>query len=239
MNLQIKAEVERRRITRLCHFTPSRNLGQILAGNMGILATKKLREDERNVYAPTDLERLDGHLDHISCTIEYPNVWYFEKARAKEILFRDWVVLFIDPKYLWHDGTRFCPRNAAASFGREVARGEEGFKKLFAPQSLGAYGRLYARTGRRLDCCPTDEQAEVLVPDTISVKDILGIAVRDEEQARNELVRLTLLGIPKATTNALRIFVAPALFDKYKLSAMLGNGERPEERLFEAGTLSD
>ena len=204
---------------------------------MGILATKKLREDERNVYAPTDLQRLDGHLDHISCTIEYPNAWYFEKARAKEILFRDWVVLFIDPKYLCHDGTRFCPRNAAASFGRDVAKGEEAFKKLFAPRSTGAYGKSYVRTDRRRDCCPTDEQAEVLVPDTISLGDILGVAVQNEEQAGNELVRLSLLGIPKHATKALRIFVAPDLFDKYRLSAMLGNGERPEEALFDASSM--
>src|SRR6266436_2579224 len=110
MNASIKAEAQRRGISRLCHFTPSRNLGQILIGNVGILATQKLRDDERGVYAPTDLERLDGFADHICCTIEYPNAWYFEKARGKEILFKDWVILLIDPKYLCAEGTRFSSR---------------------------------------------------------------------------------------------------------------------------------
>jgi hypothetical protein len=234
VNEQIKAEARRREITRLCHFTPSRNLGQILTGNVGILATKKLQQDERQVYTATDLQRLDGFVDHISATVEYPNAWYFEQARAREVLFRDWVVLFIDPKYLWDDGTRFCPRNAAASYGRNVAKGEESFKGLFAARTPGAYGRHYVRTALTPDWCTTDEQAEVLVPDSIAITDVLGIAVKNEAQARNELVRMSLLGIPKASTEALRISVAPDLFDKRRLSAFLKNGERPKEIRFDS-----
>lgn len=233
MNEQIKAEVRRRQIKRLCHFTPSRNLGQILTGNVGILATKKLQEDERQVYTATDLQRLDGFVDHISVTIEYPNAWYFEQARGREVLFRDWVVLLIDPKYLWHDGTRFCPRNAAASYGRDVAKGEESFKRLFAARTQGAYGMHYVRTAATPDWCTTDEQAEVLVPDSISLADVLSIAVKDEAQARNEHVRMSLLGIPTVSIEALRMFVAPDLFDKRRLSAFLKRGERPEEMLFD------
>ncbi len=237
MNERIKAEVERRQITRLCHFTPSRNLGQILAGNVAILATKKLQNDERSVFTPTDLQRLDGYTDHICCTIEYPNSWCFAKARERAPLFRDWAVLFIAPQYLWQDGTRFCSRNAAASHGREVAPGYEAFRRLFANTSVGAYGKAYIRTAQRPKCCPTDEQAEVLVPDMISLADIVGVAVLNEDQARNELVRLDLLRIPKAVREAVRIFVAPILFDKNKLSLMLRNGERPEEKLFDTGLL--
>ncbi len=233
MNASIKAEAQRRGISRLCHFTPSRNLGQILMGNLGILATKKLQADERSVYAPTDLQRLDGFVDHISCTIEYPNAWYFDKARAKEILFRDWVILFIDHKYLWLKGTRFCPRNAAAAFGHEVAAGEGAFRSLFADSSVGAYRKSYVRTPQRPACCPTDEQAEVLVPDTISLTDILAIAVQSEAQARNELVRIQLLQVPLQAEKALRFVVAPDLFDKYRLSAGLKVGRRPEEKLFD------
>ena len=33
--------------------------------------------------------------------MEYPNAWYFDRARAKAALFKDWVIIFIDPKYLW------------------------------------------------------------------------------------------------------------------------------------------
>jgi hypothetical protein len=233
MNMSIEAEVQRRGITRLCHFTPSRNLAQILTGNMGILATKKLKDDERSVYTPTDLERLDGFPDHISCTIEYPNAWYFEKARAREILFKDWVILLINPKYLWCKGTKFCPRNAAAGFGTAVQEGEPAFRQMFAERTVGAYGKSFVRTAQRPDSCPTDEQAEVLVPDTISMGDIIGVVVQSEGQARDELVRIKLLNVPKGVQDSLGFVVAPILFDKYELSSSLKAGRRPQERPFD------
>jgi ssDNA thymidine ADP-ribosyltransferase, DarT len=231
MNASIKAEAQRRGITRLCHFTPSRNLGQILIGNVGILATQKLKEDERSVYAPTDLQRMDGFVNHICCTIEYPNAWFFEQARAKEILFKDWVILFIHAKYLWAKGTRFCYRNAAASFGADVVEGEAAFQRMFAQRTVGARGMTFVRTAQRLASCPTDEQAEVLVPDTISIVDIIGVAVQSEEQARNEMVRIQLLKVPQRVQDSLRIIIAPDLFDKRKLSSGLKIGRRPEEKL--------
>src|SRR4028118_2268045 len=130
----IKQEVERRGITRLCHFTPSRNLVHILTGTTGILATKKLQTDERSVFTPTDLQRLDRHEDYICCSIQYPNAWYFDTAKSKDELhelFKDWVILFINPKYLWLPGTRFCPRNAASGYGNLVAEGKEAFLSMF------------------------------------------------------------------------------------------------------------
>lgn len=234
MNAKIKSEVEQRGIRRLCHFTPSRNLGQILSGTMGVLATKRLKEDERHIFAQTDLERLDGYTDHISCTIEYPNAWYFDKARAREILFRDWVILFVDRKYLWKEGTRFCPRNASASYGREVGIGHLAFEGLFAPKISGAYGKYYVRTPLTPKNCTTDEQAEVLIPDRIALGDIVGVAVHSVEQARNEVVRLSYLGIPQARLRELQVVVAPDLYDKYRLSAILKQGERPEEMPFDS-----
>jgi hypothetical protein len=237
VNEKIKAEVERRGITRLCHFTPSRNLGQILSGAIGVLATVNLEKDERHVFAPTDLQRLDRHKDHISCSIEYPNAWYFEKARTREVLFRDWVILFIDRKYLWKDGTRFCPRNAAASFGREVRSGHLAFEGLFASRVTGAYSKDYARTALTPEYCPTDEQAEVLIPDKIALEDILGLAVHSIEQARNEVVRLLYLQVPETRVRGLRIVIAPDLYEKHKLSRMLKMGQRPEEKAFDSHTV--
>ena len=114
----IRKEAERRGITRLCHFTPSRNLGHIVEDPTGILASQYLQEDEKAVFNPTDSERLDGLPKHVCCSIQYPNAWYFRTARSQERLFRDWVVVFIRAHYLWRTGTKFCPRNAAASHGR-------------------------------------------------------------------------------------------------------------------------
>jgi hypothetical protein len=237
MSDAIKAEVLRRGIARLCHFTPSRNLGQILSGNSGVLATSKLKEDERNIFAPTDLERLDGHTRHISCSIEFPNAWYFDKARSRELLFRDWAIVFIAPTYLWKKETLFCPRNAAASFGREVGNGEHAFMRLFAPEVVGAYGRRYLRSSLTHDYCVTDEQAEVLIAEEIALEDILGFAVTSIEQARNEVVRLKFLGIPYARIQELKVIVSPDLFDKNRLSRLLKQGKRPQETLFDLSTL--
>jgi hypothetical protein len=82
MNAAIKKKVRQRGVTRLCHFTPSRNLIHIASGVTGILATKKLEAEERKLYTPTDLLRFDGHAGFISCSLEYPNAWYFDKARG-------------------------------------------------------------------------------------------------------------------------------------------------------------
>ena len=124
----IQAEVEKRRITRLCHFTPSRNLGHIAADKEGILASRHLQESEKASFNPTDIKRLDGYTDHVCCSIQYPNARYFKVARKREQLFLDWVVLFIRTDYLWRAGTKFCPRNAAAKYGRLVREGSAAFK---------------------------------------------------------------------------------------------------------------
>lgn len=224
MNAAIKDEVKRRGITRICHFTPSRNLVHIASGTQGILGTRQLRQEEREVFTPTDLQRLDQHTEAVSCSIEYPNSWYFDKARARDAIFRDWVILLIDPAYLWQDGTLFCPRNAAAEFGRTVKPGLAGFQELYSPSVVGAYGKTFQRSARHLTSCPTDEQAEVLVPDAIQWKDVFGLAVVDKQQASREYVRLQMLHV---ALEGLQIVIAPVLYDKYGLSNYIRSGKRP------------
>jgi len=222
----IQYEVENRKITRLCHFTPSRNLVHILTGDTGILATRKLQKDERSVFTATDLERLDGHQGYICCSIEYPNAWYFDKAKSQDKLFKDWVILFINPKYLWLPGSRFCPRNAASNYGRNIAEGEKAFLEMFAQSVPGAYNKTITRYNTHLACCPTDNQAEVLIPDYIGIADILAIAVPTEQQAKNEAARLSILGISE---NKFQFVIAPTLFDKWKLKDSISSGKRPIE----------
>lgn len=225
MNEQVRRACVSRGIGRLCHFTPSRNLAHIACDEVGVLATQRLKTNERSVFNPTDLERLDGHEGHICCSIEYPNAWYFENARAREPLFPDWVVLLIRPDYLWKDETLFCPRNAAAGRGRGLSSALAGFEALFAHSVSGARGRTYIRTPQRLPSMPTDEQAEVLIADRILLRDILAVAVRDEEQARNEIARLRILN----HEDSFRFVVAPDLFDKWLLSSLIRGGDRPPE----------
>ena len=192
------------------------------------LASRHLQNDETAVFNPTDKKRLDGYPDHVCCSIQYPNAWYFRKARAKEQLFLDWVVLLIDPSYLWRIDTKFCPRNAAAGYGREVHGGVAAFDALFADQVEGV--RTYQHGPDHPDFLPTDEQAEVLIPDRIERDDIIGVVVRNDEQAALETSRLRLAGLPTP-----RFVVVPEFFAPEALSGRLRRGLIPAEREYRRG----
>lgn len=216
--------MRRRGITRLCHFTPSRNLVHIASSGAGLLSTQHLKAEERSVFTPTDLQRLDAQEGAVSCSVEYPNSWYFDRVRDRDTVFKDWVVLLIDPQYLWRDGTLFCPRNAAANFGREVQPGYEAFMKLYSAAVQGAYGKTYKRAPQHLLASPTDDQAEVLVPDAILWTDVFGFVVRDKSQAKRELLRLQMLQVEM---NTVQIVISSTLYDKYELSRSIRLGKRP------------
>lgn len=221
----IRNEAESRGITRLCHFTPSRNLGHIASDPRGLLASRHLKADEKAVFNPTDVKRLDGYTDHLCCSIQYPNAWYFQKAREKEVLFRDWVVVFIKSHYLWRVGTKFCPRNAAAGYGRAVRKGAAAFGGLFAEAVEG--NRTYVRGPHHPAFLPTDKQAEVLVPDVIRHDDVIGVVVRDQAQAKRESAALKILG-----HHPPRIFVVPEFYSLGCLSSLLQAGRTPAEPEF-------
>lgn len=235
INLQIQKECIRRGITRICHFTPSRNLAHIIAGKTGVLATEHLEGSERQVFNATDLKRLDGHKSHICCSIEYPNVWYLSRKIEDEKLFKDWVILLIKPYYLWKKGTLYCHRNASAGYGRYIKGGFESFKLLYQDVVHGSGGRAYNRGRKHLLACPTDNQAEVLVPDSISLSDITGIVTRDDNQARNEICRLKLQEL-KVMVN---FYIVPEFYDKHAMSLAISNGVRPKEILFNGGDRHD
>ena len=224
----IRERARRRGITRLCHFTPARNLAHIANDSRGLLASRHLRGDEITVFNPTDKVRLDGYTGHVCCSIQYPNAWYFRRARENERLFPDWVVLLIDARYLWQLGTKFCPRNAAAGHGRLVQEGVKAFDSLFADVVEGA--GVYTRGPRHPDFLPTDEQAEVLIPDRISRRDVQGVVVRDDEQAAREASRLKLQGLLVP-----RIVIVPEFFEPHALSRELRSGRTPSEREYNEG----
>lgn len=230
MSTIIREKVAARQISRLCHFTPSRNLLHIATDPNGILSTARLQADEKAIFNATDLARYDGFPDHVCCSIQYPNAWYFRTARANENLFADWVVLLIKPDHLWAVGTKFCKRNAAANRGAGVAEGAEAFESMFQNQVVGAYSRTFTRTAAHPKWLPTDQQAEVLIPDRVAREDILGVVVADEPQARREISRLKLL---RAVVP--RIMIAPDFFNPSRLSSLLLGGSIPTETLFRPG----
>lgn len=225
MTETIADRIAARGISRVCHFTPARSLSHILADKSGIRPTRELSDEERKLYNPTDLLRLDGHTDHVCCSVEYPNGWYMDRARAAELLFRRWVVLFLNPSVLSIPGTLFAPRNAAAS-AVALRQGTDGFEAMFAASIRGAYGKVFKRGAGHLACSPTDDQAEVLVPRRIPVEDIIGIGVESVEQGVEERLSLEYCGID---ASGLTFIVAPSLFNKQAISSAIRRGIRPDE----------
>ena len=224
MNLAIKKAATKRGITRLCHLTPSRNLVHIATDQTGILASDRLATNREATFNPMDEERLDGFSDHVCCSIQYPNAWYLRKIRQEEKIFLDWVILLIKPDYLWYSGTKFSPRNAAARYGAFVSEDINGFTGMFAGTTSGAGGRTFSRGINHPTFLPTDEQAEVLIPDAIARDDILGVVVKDEGQAKREIVRMQTLGVRFP-----QYIVAPDFFDPSRLSGMLRSSRLPTE----------
>ncbi len=184
---QIRQEAQRKGISRLCHFTQARKLPHILAETAGIYSVEWLTTNRPDLLDSNDPQRLDGYPNHISCSIEYPNTWYWPKAKERDPLFKDWVVLLIKPDVLWREKTRFCYRNCAALLG-DAKEGYNAFLEMFRDEVVGAYNKSFRRTPEMLPCCPTDGQAEALVYERIGLDMIIGVAVQSRERARKELI---------------------------------------------------
>ncbi len=204
---KFKEEIKDRGITRLCHFTRSNKALHILSSEAGIKAVDFL---EKDIYDANDTNRLDGKTDYVNCSIQYPNHWYWRRVMDKDPLFKDWVILLINPAILLLDTTEFCITNAATGRGAYIKEGYSAFQELFQNTVRAKYERY--RTVKMLPCSPTDDQAEVLVYKNISRKDIIGIVVKDEAQAERESIRLYYnlesKGIPK-----IDIIIVPDLFN--------------------------
>lgn len=228
MNSDILAELERLGITRICHLTPLRNLVHIATGQ-GLLSNAALTNVEKKAFTPQDLARWDGHPDHISCSIEYPNAWYYRQKAGDDEIFRTWVVMTIEPEHLAQGATRFCHRNASARGGAYIRDGIEGLRAMYESPVEGAGGRTYTRTPTHLRECPTDNQAEVLVPRFIPIEDVKTIALPNEEQAASVYVALEQIG---GDPDRFTLTVVPELFQPWVLSDAISRGIRPQERLW-------
>lgn len=154
-----------RKITKLIHFTPIENLNSIL--NYGLLSVNLLKS--KNIrYNYNDKERIDRHLDYISCSIEFPNgsmlnyCLNFHKYH--------YAILEIDIDVLNHKFAKCCSVNAARANGYYI-------------ESIDKFNYLFEgdRSDALPDNFPTDEQAEVLIKDNIEPKYIKNIVFQNEE----------------------------------------------------------
>ena len=220
---EIRKELIQRGINRLCHFTKSKNLAHILNSFDGILATDMIP----NLYKEVnDNHRLDGKKDYICCSIQYPNVYYLERIRDNCKLFKEWIIITIDPSIILNSDTMFCKVNAATENGKFINRGIEGLRELY-DKSILTKNRTINRTELMPDCCPTDIQAEVMIFGKIPKEYIKEIIVPTEQQAKEESIRMSILGVE----NPPDIKVCSELFSK-NLANQIRKGCIPKEQYY-------
>ncbi|WP_439185783.1 DarT ssDNA thymidine ADP-ribosyltransferase family protein [Carboxylicivirga taeanensis] len=184
-------EIEERDIQYLIHFTPTINLLSMYEQKNIIsrAVLESLDADQFDIFDYvefTDEIRFDDK-SYINLSIQHPNSYLFNRFRNKtsEDMYITWCVLKINPKYIYLKDTLFSVTNAANSHNRRNVRvtGDiEKFRMLFSPsiQVVTSYNSRTVTRGSLPSKYPTDEQAEVLVRDNISVSDILQVCFKDE-----------------------------------------------------------
>jgi len=224
MSELIVEEISNRGITRLCHFTKTNKLLHILTSEDGIIANLFL-EDMKETLQKNDEKRLDNKEDYICCSVQYTNAWYLKKIKEKDPVFKEWVIIFINPSIMGDDTTFFCYRNAASSGGTLVSNGYSAFSKMFDEEINGKY--KIKRTKAMLLNSTTDGQAEVLVYKNIPIEKITSIGVQSEDQARNLSAIFQVLNIPY-----IPIIISPDLFTE-NWNRKVRNGQEIYEYLYE------
>ncbi len=216
--LEIQREFAVRGITRLCHLTTLGNLFSILEDNRGILARDLIPPERLRV---NDTERLDGRTDYISTTVEYPNVWYYSYKKKNAPRQEDWAVIFVKPGICRGNNSLFCPVNAATGRGNRLRTGAAALRSLFddvVPDSKGG-----PRTPSRLRCCPTCDQAEVMIYKEIPTRYFIGVAFESRE-----IMELFISCAERLGLNYPALYIAPGLFAT-DLSRMIREGKVPME----------
>lgn len=215
----------RRGATRLCHFTNIVSLLHIYKSSDGILATDFLSDEIKRI---NDLQRLDNETEYVNCSIEYPNTWYWARIKDKDPIFKDWAFLYIDLSILKERKVKFSPCNAAKSYGAYITTDIKELDHMYADKINIA--RPLRRQAQMLCCCPTDDQAEILVYKNIPLNYIIGIAIPSESEANLLNARFQTLRID----NMPSVYVAPDIFSG-AWSAMIRNGTRPNEQQYFRG----
>lgn len=211
----IANEIGRRRITRLCHFTRLALLDQIISDH-AILSNQELKNRGQTVYR-NDYYRHDGHLDYVSCSVQFPNLFVLDIFRERNELDDSWVVMLLDPHLLESSSTRFCPVNAATDKGVHVSDGFDGFQAIFGPYPPSKYG--IRRSSNHLKSCPTDLQAEVLIQRSVSADSIIGLVCESDSDLQHVHKLLSKwAGTPPACSSR------PRCFEQSYVGGLVQNG---------------
>lgn len=188
---EFQKEILERQIEYLIHFTPTINLLSIF--ELGKLLSRALLEqfdiDQTDIFDYiefTDDVRFDDK-NFINLSIQYPNSFLFNRFRekTKDAIHINWCVLKINKKYIYKKDTLFSITNAANSYNKRNIKvtGDINKLRMMFADSLEVITSRNSRIVSRInlkDKYPTDEQAEVLVKNEISIADILEVCFKDE-----------------------------------------------------------
>lgn len=212
--------IRSRRIRRLVHFSPRRNLiGMFQLG--GIWPREKLveyakshaNEDLLAYVTWNDSVRLDSRQDCVNLSIERINSFLFPRFKQRfEDRFNDeepWCVIEIDPDVLLTPGTVFTKANAAS---RQVKRfgtapGLEGLQALFKDRIVTQTmfsTHVDVRTKTLPSGCPTSVQAEAMVPGIIPLEKLKGL-VFEAEQDLLEIKCMLEIQFPEVNLPPMRV----------------------------------
>src|SRR6185437_14210087 len=172
--------IRRRGIIEVVHFTMSKGLlGTLAAG--AVLSRVRIHDEEiLEFIARVNSTRVidPGDEDRVNLSISEINHRFFNISSSKWHPNDQWAVLAFDPEILTHDGVVFVTTNNGYPAKRK-GDGETGLEALFASTVRGYYGREEQRSAGMPDYLTTDEQAEVLYPQRLSVEYMKAVYVKD------------------------------------------------------------
>jgi len=182
--LKIASFARGRGISQLVHFTRIDSIASIIEHD-GILSRKhaecvdvKIKRNDSNQLKPSD---------HISCTIQFPNIWVLD-AFKQRFPGTSWAYLHIAPMpALGLFDARFTPVNEKTA-GVEPRDGIGGLEWIYEAKPVASVKK--ERGEGHCTAAPTDLQAEVLIPRKIDLDMIKEVVV--ETSADAKIVHATL-----------------------------------------------
>jgi hypothetical protein len=209
----VESEILSRGITRLCHFTPLTNLDWIL--KEGAIWDRRSLEGRNSTFSFNDPDRLDGHLGHVCLTVEHPNVFVMDGMTTGSPG-KNFVVLCVKPTEMGRAGVLFSRVNAATGSGSCLEEGRPGFESMYARRPSW---REFFRGSNHAVSCPTDLQAEVLIPGPIWLESVLGIVVASADTGGRVLEMLADSG------RGMRVVLEPNFFSRSVITSSVWRGD--------------
>ncbi len=180
-----------RGVTTLLHFTPLENLSHILQEGALIAREQFDRRQEQDVdfresTRINDHVRYDGRT-HINCSIQRPNVRMLEQKKCSGTIY---YLLAFRAEDVCDETTQFAVSNAAARDIQQsgIDSGVKGFLNCYADRITylrhdGSFS-IEVRSPELPTRYPTSIQAEVLIPDRISLQYLTTIYAECEADKR-------------------------------------------------------